>query len=639
MLEIDSLAALFAEGKYAQAANLAHAMTQCAPLEAVGWKALGTALMLSGRGDQALAAMGKAAALAPDDAQTHYNLGILFKQAQMLPQAEAAYRRALELAPGDANAHYNLAKLLHEGRRLAEAESAYRRVLHLRPADAHALYNLGVLLQQTLQLPAAEAAYRRALELRPDDAAAHLSLGKLLTQMRRLPEAEAACRRALDLAPADAQAHASLGNLLRETRRLSAAEAAYRRALALEPTHAQTHNNLGSLLSQTRRLPQAEAAYRRALALAPEYVDAHNNLGVLLQQTGRPQEAEAAYERALELAPDEPKVRLNFGLLLLTLGRYAQAWPYYESRYDPRVGEPSGKAPDVPYPQWRGQSLAGKSLLLWPEQGLGDYIQFVRYAALLKQGGLTRLDLVCDPSLKPLLETVTGVDAVITDPACMPAHDYWSFPLSLPLHCGSTPQNLPAALPYVHALPQRLDAWRARLPRGKPRVGLVWQGEASHANDAHRSLPGLRALAPLWSVPGVHFVSLQTGPAGKQAANPPADQPIAALGGDIGDFADTAAIIAQLDLMICVDTAVAHLAGALGRPCWILVPALETDWRWGTAGTDCPWYPGAVRLFRQTVPGDWSGTIEAVAQELKAGEMPRHGQGMSCLRTQLARPG
>jgi hypothetical protein len=225
--------------------------------------------------------------------------------------------------------------------------------------------------------------------------------------------------------------------------------------------------------------------------------------------------------------------------------------------------------------------------------------------------------LLCSPSLKPLLETVACVDAVITDAASIASHDYWSFPLSLPLHFGTTINTIPNALPYLHALPERLEHWHDRLPNKGAKVGLVWKGSALHKNDAYRSLPGLTTLAPLWSVPGVTFVSLQKGQAEDEAVESAADQPLIHLGTDIVDFADTAAIVAQLDLVICVDTAIAHVAGALNKPCWALLPALGTDWRWLLERSDTPWYPGTMRLFRQAKPGDWTETIRDVTKALR----------------------
>ncbi|MGA8148819.1 MAG: tetratricopeptide repeat protein [Gallionellaceae bacterium] len=555
--------------------------------------------------------------LQPGYAQAHFNLGNLFMQAKRLPEAEASYRRALELKPDYADAFNNLGYLLVEVKRLPEAEACYRRALELKPDYAEAHNNLGNLLMEAKRLPEAEASYRRALELKPDYAKAHNNMGTLLLRAKRLPEAEASYRRALELQTDFADTHNNLGYLLAEVRRLPEAEASYRRALELKPDYAEAHNNLGNLLMGAKRLPEAEASYRRALELKPDYAEAHNNLGHLLSETTHLIEAEAAYRRALELNPDYAQAHFNLSLLLLALGRYAEAWPYFEYRYDSNMKKSTSIVPNLPYPQWRGESLAGKSLVIWPEQGFGDYVQFARYTLLLRERGVSRLTLVCHPSLKALLETAGGVDAVITDLALSPSHDYWSFPLSLPLHFGTTVDTIQAAPPYLHALPTRVDRWRDRLPTGKFKVGLVWKGNANHKNDASRSLPGLHTLASLWSVPHVTFISLQKGQGEEEAKEPPADQPILPLGSDINDFADTAAIIDQLDLVICVDTAIAHVAGALGKPCWVLLPAFGTDWRWLRDREDSPWY-ASMRLFRQKDPADWDRPVEHIRQELFA---------------------
>jgi tetratricopeptide (TPR) repeat protein len=552
-------------------------------------------------------------------------------QAGRMQEAESLYREIAQQGgkPGAvpipilAIVHYNLGLLLQEGRRLPEAEAAYRQSLALRPESVEAHYNLGNLLQAMGRLAEAEAAYRNVLALRPDYIDAHNNLGNVFRETRRLEEAELAYRRVLELRPGSAEAHNNLGNVFKAAKRLDEAEASYRHALALRPDFADAHHNLGFLFEETRRLAEAEAAYHRALALQPNLADAHHSLGNLLKETGRLEEAEKSYRRALEIRPDCPDTRCSLSLLLLALGRYPEAWPYHESRYDPRVKTPATVVPRLPFPQWRGESLAGKSMLLLPEQGFGDYIQFARYAGLLKQHGLARLTLGCAPTLKPLLETVDGVDAVVTDLAdlaSMMPHDYWSLPLSLPLYCGTTLDNLPAALPYLHALPARTEYWRPRLPHGGLKVGLVWKGNADHKNDCNRSLPGLTSLAPLWQTcqtSGVTFISLQKGAGEKQAATAPDGQPILALGPEIADFADTAAIVAQLDLVICADTAIAHLAGALNKPCWVLLPASRADWRWLYQRRDSPWYPGVMHLFRQTTPGDWSDTIDEVAAALQ----------------------
>lgn len=332
-------------------------------------------------------------------------------------------------------------------------------------------------------------------------------------------------------------------------------------------------------------------------------------------------DAERCYRDALRLAPGYAVARNNLAHVLLRMGRFEEGWQCFETRYDPAIkaNQQSVPVPDLPFPQWRGEPLEGKSLLICPEQGFGDEIQFCRYVPQLKQRGAKRVSLICKTPLRPLFESLCGVDAVYPDEdgVQIPVHDYWSFPLSLPLHCGTrTVADVPAELPYLHASAEHIEAWKPRLPPGRLRVGLVWKGDQRHSNDANRSLPNLGVLAPLWQVAGVSFVSLQKGAGEDEARRAPPGQPLTHLGSDIADFADAAAVISCLDLVICVDTAIAHLAGALARPCWVLLPWTGTDWRWLHQRSDSPWYPNAMRLFRQSRAGDWSDAIVNVAQAL-----------------------
>jgi hypothetical protein len=408
-----------------------------------------------------------------------------------------------------------------------------------------------------------------------------------------------------------------LGNLFKETHRLEEAEKFYRQAIRIQPRYPDAYINLGNLLKETQRFEEAEASYRKAIAISPGFSISYYNLGSLLVSRKRLEEGEAAYRQAIAHRPDYADAAWNLSLLLLSQGRYQEGWPLHEARYAPGFTHTNTIAPPGLFPQWQGQPLTGKSIFVLPEQGLGDQIQFIRYLPLLKEMGTTAITIACPPPLKPLLETLPGTDAVITNGEAFSDHDYWTFPLSLPGLCGTTLDSIPAQLPYLSADPARIQSWRPRLPSSGLRVGLVWKGSAGHKNDKHRSLPGLEALAPLWSIPGISFVSLQKGQAEDEARHPPANQPLLHLGSDIQDFADSAAIISQLDLLISVDTAAAHLAGALGKPCWVLLSAVGTDWRWMHDRTDSPWYPQVMRLFRQQQADDWQSVIIDVTSALK----------------------
>lgn len=552
--------------------------------------------------------------MAPLHAGATYLLGVVHQQNGDADKAERLFRDAIQLQE-DVVFLSSLAALLHDTHRLPEAEALYRRILRLKPDSAEAYCNLGSLLRTTGRLDDAEVAYRLSISLRPDLAESHYNLANVLEEMRRLSEAEAGYRMAIQIRPDYPSAYNNLGKLLSASNRLDEAEAAFRRAHELAPDGGMALYNLGNVFRAAYKASDAEAAYRQALVLDPNNTDAHFNLGKLLEELGRLSEAEASYRQAVEVGPGSPDPRWNLALLLLRVGRYPEAWPYYESRHDGNRATRRVAPPELPFPQWQGEPLAGRSILVCAEQGFGDCIQFSRYVPLLKTLGTSRIVLLCYPELEALFRTLVGVDAIVTDPASIGACDCWSLLLSLPRHFATTVATIPATLPYLHAEPSRIDDWSDKLPRTGFKVGLVWKGNAGHGNDSNRSLPGLATLEPLWQVPGVVFVSLQTGIRGDEAADA-RTQPIVFLGPDLRDFADTAAVVSQLDLVISVDTAAAHLVGALGKRCWLLLPYSGTDWRWMLDRSDSPWYPEVLKLFRQEAPSDWSKTVAAVAAAL-----------------------
>jgi Flp pilus assembly protein TadD len=423
--------------------------------------------------------------------------------------------------------------------------------------------------------------------------------------------AEASFRAALRLDGGLAEAHANLGWLLERQGRIKEAEASYRAALALDAMQAQTHGNLASLLAGQKRFADAEDAYHQAIRLAPESPATWSNLGVLYASMRREVDAERCYGMALSLDGTHAGARFNLSYILLRQGRFEEGWACLEARdwY-------AGLASRLPCPRWRGEALAGKSLIIGVEAGLGDMIQFCRYASLLKARGAARITLICHPPLRNLFQTLAAADQVIGLDEGLPEgqYDYWTPPLSLPFYCATRVHTIPADIPYLFPCPEAVARRAVELPAGGVRVGLVWKGNPAFENDADRSLPGLATLAPLWRVAGISFVSLQKGAGEGEAAASPPGRPIHCL--PLGDFADTAAVVANLDLVIAVDTAVAHLAGALGKPCWLLLPWYKTDWRWLEGRDDTPWYPVVMRLFRQPAMGEWGRVMEEVAQAL-----------------------
>ncbi|GAB2179910.1 tetratricopeptide repeat protein [Denitratisoma sp. agr-D3] len=432
------------------------------------------------------------------------------------------------------------------------------------------------------------------------------------------PEAaEDALRQALALAPDQAEVHANLALLLEDRGALAEAESHYRRALALKPEQSQILLNFGAMLAGQKRFAEAEDGYRRALAITPDSPAVLSNLGVLLASLKREAEAEQCYRRALALAPDHRKSAFNLAYLLLRQGRYEEGWQRLESR--------DWYAPLEDYltcPRWRGEALAGKSLLIGFEAGHGDMIQLCRYAALVKARGARQVSVLCHPGLVSLFARMPAVDEALAVDAPFPASgwDFWAPPLSLPGLFQTRLDTIPAALPYLNADPARIGHWAEVLgPRREAlRVGLVWQGNPRFENDAERSLASLALLAPLADVAGIRWISLQKGRGEAEAAQPPAGWAIDEWGSRCVDFADTAALVMNLDLVIAVDTAVAHLSGALGKSCWLLLPDYQTDWRWLKEREDTPWYPGVMRLFRQPAGGGWGPVIERVKNALQA---------------------
>ncbi len=411
-----------------------------------------------------------------------------------------------------------------------------------------------------------------------------------------------------------------------EAGRLTEALAAYEQLLTFAPEHVLGWNNLANLLRQSGRCLEAETAYRRALewalARAPvltpesalERAQIYANWGGVLEDLGRLAEAEAAYRHAVALAPEWAPAQFNLGLLLLSQGRYAEGWHHYEARK--AVFAEHGT---LPFPEWQGECLQGRSLLLLPEQGYGDTLQFVRYARLLKERGVAHLSLLCADALAPLLQTQTAIDHLITRPETLYAHDFWISLASLPYRFGTLPDTI-AAPPYLKVPAEREALWRDCLPPAAWRVGLAWKGSAWHENDAHRSLPHFSVLQPLWSlagVQGVQFVSLQKGEGEGESEACAAQQPVIAAGAALRDFADTAALVAQMDLIVSVDTALAHLAGALNVPCWVMLPRHGVDWRWLRHGEHTPWYSPSLRLFRQQEAGDWRTVVDDIALQLR----------------------
>jgi Tfp pilus assembly protein PilF len=428
-------------------------------------------------------------------------------------------------------------------------------------------------------------------------------------------EARIAFIAALELAPDFAEAHGNLGMVQEVQGELAEAELHQRRAIELSPQQPEFHLNLGALLVKQKRLSEAEIPCRQALLLAPNSPRAWANFGVFLACTGRASEAEQSYRTAMAIDPSYRTARHNLAYLLLRDERYDEGWECLEARnmYEPLARQ-------LACPRWQGEPLQDKSLLIGLEMGHGDMIQFCRYARLAKEAGAARVSVVCHAALKTLFLTLDDIDEVIGANESFPASgwDFWTPPMSFPFFFKTRHDSIPARVPYLKAEPDAVRRWAEEISStpSHPRVGIVWRGNPRFENDADRSLPSPAVLASLADVPGAAFFSLQKGPTAEDERALAAYLPCVTLGHRLSNFAETAAVIENLDLVLTVDTAVAHLAGALGRPCWLLLPAFKTDWRWLLDRDDSPWYPEGMRLFRQQAPGDWAPVLARVVAEL-----------------------
>jgi FkbM family methyltransferase len=513
----------------------------------------------------------------------------------------------------EANANLNHGLALYSQGLFSEAQAAFQQALAIKPDFAEAHNNLGLTRAAQGSLDEAVAAYRRAIALKPDFAEAHHNLGLALRQLGQLEPGLASCREAARLMPELPQVQNSLGSALQELGRHEEAISSLLEAIRLKPDLAQAHNNLGIAYWQLGRFEEAVASYRRAAELAPDMAEAQSNLATVLRDLGEIEEAKSCYDRALAIKPGYSEARWNRSLLSLLQGDFQRGWSEYECRWTLKTFQRR----NCPQPIWDGSPLEGKTILLAAEQGLGDTIQFLRYAPLLQRRGARVVAEVHRP-LRRLARTCPGVDKVVVLGESPPHFDTYVPLMSLPRVFNTDLQTIPADVPYLSADAALIEQWRkevAALPGFK--VGIAWRGSPQNAMDRSRSIP-LAVFESIARLPGITLVSLQKGVGAEQIAEVADRFSVIDFGSRLdetsGPFMDTAALMKTLDLVITCDSALAHLAGALGVRVWIALMRTP-DWRWLLDRDDSPWYPTA-RLFRQPTLGDWPGTFERLASTL-----------------------
>lgn len=524
-------------------------------------------------------------------------------------EAEALFARLVKKNPEyfDALNLYGVFK--YQQGQPEQALKLLTRATALKPRSVGGLNNLGVVLNALRRSQDSLAAFERALAVDANNPQTLINRGNALAALGRLDEALASFDRANALQPNHPDIILNRGNTLVRLGRFEEALAGYAPALAANPMSAQLHNARGAALQRLLRAEEALASFDRALAIDPGFLEALKNRGVALHSLARMEDALANHKRVLALTPNDHEVRYDIAVTLLMLGRYAEGWREYESRW--QSADHAHRKRSFPQPLWLGdRPVAGKTVLLHAEQGFGDGIKFVRYAPLVARMG-ARVIVEAPEPLRALFQTLDGVAQVVARGQPLPPFDLNCPLLSLPLAFRTTLDTVPANVPYLRAPSALIAKWQARLPQSPPRrVGVVW---SARPYPPHRAMP-LAALAPLRSLTNLVFVSLQPELPEEELRLLTTFPNFLHFGAEIGDFADTAAIIASLDLVICVDTAVAHLAGALGKPFWVMLP-FNVDFRWLLDRADSPWYPTA-RLYRQARAGVWADVIDRVGHAL-----------------------
>lgn len=566
-------------GRFDEAANLFRLTVELDKTRAAAVRHLAQALSDAGRASEAEGVWKEYVSLCPDDAEGFKHLGNLQKRLEKTEQAIASLQQAVKLDGRSHHLQIDLGVVFAHAKRWNEAKAAFHRALELDPSHYDALINLGMLLQQTGEGEQAVITLQKAIALRPDDPSGHNNLGVALSEQGK--EAEAV--------------------------------ACFESLLGKWPDYFLAWNNLGNALRGLGRNNEALAALRKAIDLKPDYAEAFNNSGIVHAQLCEYRKAIESYNRALLLRPDYPEAHANRGLTYLLLGDFQKGWSDYEWRWH---GGHGLKRRQYGGRLWDGSPLAGKTILLYYEQGLGDTFQFIRYAAELKARGATVV-FECQPNMREILSRTPGIDSFVIRSEKLPSCDFYAPLLSLPGLCQTHIDNLPRRVPYIFPDPTIAWDWKQRMAELEGfKIGIAWQGNPGHKGDRYRSI-SLECFAAIAQVPGVQLVVLQKNFGAEQIEKCRDLVPMVDFKGvaeDVDAWQRTASIIANLDLVITADTSVAHLAGAMGIPVWVAIPA-SPDWRWLVDRETTPWYP-TMQLFRQEVLREWKPVFEAIKHAL-----------------------
>jgi tetratricopeptide (TPR) repeat protein len=618
-LQVNLANALNAVGRHSDALTCYGGAVALKPDFAAAHRGRGMTLLHLGQTEDAVRALSNAIRLEPHNPAFYNDLGVALERAEQKTEALAQFERAIQLDARFVEAHHNRGLLEATLGRYQQALESLDRALALQPNIAALHANRGNVLADLGRSEEAIASFDEALALEPRDELTLRNRGQLLLKLQRPSAALASFDKAVALAPQDSEAHFLRGVCLALMEDYAQALLGFDRSLALAPNSPEVLNNRGVALGQLGRHEEALESFAKATAVAPGYIEAHTNTANTLTTLQRQAEAVQSFDRALAIKPQDSSLQWGKARALLSLGDFRNGWPLYESRLQLEHLRPLQRHTDLQ--RWQGwESIEGRTLLVYAEQGLGDTVQFFRYVPLLEARG-AKVIFETQPALQTLLQTAPTRARILPFGAPLPPFDLATPLLSLPGLLGTELDSIPGGVPYITAEPARTAAWKERLAALPGRkLGLTWQGHIEtekHGGYIGRSF-GLAAAAPLAAIPGVTLISLQKGEASGQRSQVAFGSKVLELTdpGEMGaaELLDTAALLSALDLVVTTDTFTAHLAGALGIPVWVVL-SYSPDWRWLTEREDSPWYP-TMRLFRQRTAGDWSEVFDRVARSL-----------------------
>src|SRR4051812_33356532 len=593
-------------GRLQQAEAMYRQALQQQPEQPDALQLLGVLALQAGQPQAALELIGRSAQIAPTFAAFN-NLGEAFRALGRMNEAIASYRKSIELNPNHPDAWGNLSLAAGQVGRIDEMVSALERLAQLLPDRGDVHDRLGAAYYKQGDPYKAAAAHRRAIALSPNSAPAYANLGLALAKTKAFEEAIASCRRAVELAPDAAEAHGMLAVVLDQAGRIEESLAAFERAAAINPKVSDYYGHPGTILERLDRTDEAAELFAKGCAQCPNDPRLFNNHSGVLRRQRKYAEALVAADQAIKLAPGYSDAHGNRALALLALADYERGFAEYEWRW--RCDNFTTAPRDFKRPMWDGSDPRGRTILVHTEQGYGDTLQFIRYVPMLAERGATVI-VECHHLLRKLIANVRGVSRIVPNGLALPDFDLHMPLMSLPCVFKTTLDTIPREVPYLLPDASRIEAWKSKIVGEGVKVGLIWAGNAKP--DARRTVPG-EQLKVLVGIEGVSFFSLQKPEAGTMQP-PPVELRMTDLSGDLTDFHETAAAMMNLDLILTIDTAGAHLASALGRPTWTLLP-WSPDWRWLLDREDSPWYP-TMRLFRQSKADQWGDVLERVRAEL-----------------------